>query len=240
MLLAPSLLRGEHIPKTTGLIVFPVMLLGPSVAGIVLTRLVDGREGIRALVGQMRPRREDTAWYMVLAIPPVCILATLAVLWIVVSPVYKPNLFFVGMLFGIPAGFLEEIGWVGFAFRHLRRRYDDLTSAIVLGLLWSAWHIPAIDFLGTATPHGEGWLSYLLAFSAAMTAMRVIISWIYANTNSVWLCQLMHISSTGSLVVFSPVGIRPAQESFWYFAYAGLLWLTALVIIKRGKLSRRI
>lgn len=233
LLVAPHLLRGEPVSKTTGLIVFPVMLLGPAISGIALTGLIDGREGLRSLLARMRPRREHARWYVALAVPPACILITLLFLRIGVSAAYRPNLFTIGALFGIPAGFLEEIGWMGYAFPKLRARYSVLTSAILLGLIWSTWHIPAIDFLGTATPHGNFWLSYFLAFTAAMTAMRVLIAWIYANTGSVWLCQMMHVSSTGSLVVFSPVSVSPSGEAFWYVAYAGLLWLLVLVLVKR-------
>ena len=49
--------------------------------------------------------------------------------------------------------------------------------------------------------------SWWCALAAAMTAMRVLIAWIYVNTKSVLLSQLMHISSTSSLVVLSPARI---------------------------------
>jgi hypothetical protein len=44
-----------------------------------------------------------------------------------VSPVYTPNRFLLGILFG------------------------ELAASIWLGLLWSIWHLPVIEFLGTAT-----------------------------------------------------------------------------------------
>ena len=59
------------------------------------------------------------------------------------------------------------------------------------------WHLPVIDFLGTATPHARYLIAYFLAFTGAMTAMRVLIAWAYTNTKSVPLAQLMHASSTG-------------------------------------------
>jgi hypothetical protein len=58
-----------------------------------------------------------------------------------------------------------------------------------------------------------------------MTAMRVLIGWIYTNTKSVVLAQLMHASSTGSLVIFSPGGVTAGQETMWYAVYAVALWL---------------
>jgi CAAX protease family protein len=106
----------------------------------------------------------------------------------------------------------------------------------LLGLLWGAWHIPVIDYLGTATPHGPYWFPFFLAFTNAMTAVRVLIAWLYTNTKSVLLCQLMHASSTGSLVVFSPPNATPAQEALWYAVYAAALWpLVAILISIYGK-----
>ena len=65
-----------------------------------------------------------------------------------------------------------------------------------------------------------------------MTAMRVIIAWVYANTNSVLLAQLLHISSTGSLVVLSPSHATASQEAFWYVVYALGLWAVVAVVAR--------
>ena len=40
------------------------------------------------------------------------------------------------------------------------------------------------------------------------------------NIESVLITQLMHISSTGSLVIFSPPAVSASQELIWY----GTLW----------------
>jgi hypothetical protein len=100
-----------------------------------------------------------------------------------------------------------------------------------LGLLWSTWHLPVVDFLGAATPHGRSWLSFFLAFTAVMTAIRVLICWVYANTQSVLSAQLLHISSTSSLVVLSPPRVNPAQEVTWYLLYALTLWLVVAIVL---------
>src|SRR4029077_9843031 len=111
-----------------------------------------------------------------------------------------------------------------------------LAPAILLGLLWGAWHIPVIDYLGTSTPHGAYWFPFFLAFTAALTAMRVLIAWICSNTKSVLLAQLLHASSTGSLVIFSPPVVTAAQEALWYAIYAIVWWrVVAFILAAFGK-----
>ena len=222
---APHLLRHESVPKLSGILMFPAMLLGPLISSLLLTGAIDGKTGIRELFRQMKPRRGTAVWYAALAIPPLLIYLVLLTLRDFASPVFTPGFFWSGICFGVPAGFVEEIGWMGFAYPRMSRRYGALIAAVILGLLWSLWHYPVIDYLGTATPHGAYKLRYFLAFACAMTAIRVIIAWIYTNTRSLLLAQLLHLSSTGSLVIFSPPRVNATQETLWYFAYSILLWI---------------
>jgi membrane protease YdiL (CAAX protease family) len=233
---APHLLRREAIPKFAGLMMFPAMLLGPCIVSIILTRLIDGGAGLRDLFARMRRILFPARWYSVLLIPPAMVLTVLFCMKTFVSPVFAPNRFWIGISFGLVAGFFEEIGWMGFAFPKMCRAENALVPAILLGLLWGAWHIPVIDYLGTSTPHGAYWFPFFLSFTAAMTAMRVLIAWTYTNTNSVALVQLLHACSTGSLVIFSPSRVTAAQESLWYAIYAAALWLlVALIATTFGK-----
>jgi membrane protease YdiL (CAAX protease family) len=227
---APHLLRRETIPKMSGLLMFPVMLVGPSLVGILMTLFTRGRKGLSNLLARMRRLRVPAGWYAVLLIPPTLVLAVLFALKTFWSPIFAPNNFWVGVSFGCIAGFFEEIGWTGYAFPELSAERNGFAAAIFLGVFWGIWHLPVVDYLGSATPHGAYWFRFFLAFTAAMTAMRVLISWLSARTNSIALAQLMHAVSTGSLVVFSPPRVSAAQETTWYAVYAVALWLTVAVL----------
>ncbi len=72
-----------------------------------------------------------------------------------------------------------------------------------------------------------------------MTAMRVLIAWLYVNSKSVLLAQLMHVSSTGALVIFSPP-VSPKLEAAWYAMYGCALWFVVGVIaVSRGRELRK-
>ena len=227
---APALVRAHQPSNLMGVLMFPAMLLGPILSGIVLTVMVDGRAGLRDLFRRITAVRLAVRWYAMLLVPPALVLGLLLALEKFISPVFAPNHFYLGIAFGVPAGICEEIGWMGFAFPKMRARLSPLLAAIILGFLWGLWHLPAIDFLGASAPHGKYWLRFFFAFTIAMTAMRVIIAWLYVNTGSVWLAQLMHVSSTGALVVLSP-HVGPGEEVLWYFGYGCLLCLLVTIIV---------
>lgn len=137
-LVAPKLLRGEPIPKFTGLMMFPVMLLGPATAGLAMTAWTEGRDGVRALGRRIFRYRVPARWLAALLIPPALVLAALSGLALLVSPRFTPNHFFLGATFGVVAGFVEEIGWTGFAFPALARRRSAFAAALLLGFFVGA------------------------------------------------------------------------------------------------------
>ena len=228
--------KGNVIPRMAGLRMFPVMILGPAITGI-LCNAVTRKHGSPGRLRSKWPRwRVPIRWYLVtLGTAPCLILLVLTILQWSVSRAFSPHYFWWGLLFGIPAGLLEEIGWTGWATPVMLTRFGLTRTGILLGFVWGIWHLPVIDFLGAAAPHGMMLPWFALAFIAAMAAMRVVLSWLYQNTRSLFLNQLAHIISTGSLVVLGPASVSPFQETLWYGAYAAALWIFALLIL----LSRR-
>lgn len=106
-------------------------------------------------------------------------------------------------------------------------------TLVWLGVVWGLWHAPVVDYLGAAAPHGLYWVPFFLTFVAMVMAVRVLLGWIYSNTGSILLAQLMHASLTVSLATFDPVGVSPAQETLWYAVYAAVLWIVVAVVVMR-------
>lgn len=229
----PKFIRSEAIGLTEGMLILLFMLAGPSLAGIMMTLIVDGRSGLRDLLSRMSLWRVGARWYAALLIFPVLILAVLLTLSTLVSPVFAPNFTAVGIVFGLLAGFFEEIGWMGYAFPKMQLKNSALAAGILLGLLWGAWHFAA-HYLGASGELGVYWWpNFLAMWIVGMTATRVLIVWVYCNTGSVLLTQLMHASSTGFLYILSPSPISPANTNLWYAVYAAVLCVAAAIVAAR-------
>lgn len=243
--ISPFLIRRVPLTDLDGLFMFPAMLLGPPISGILHTRIVDGKEGLEALWRRMRRVRFGVwTWLAVLFVIPLAMLLVLESLRYAVSPVFAPSLFLIGFSFGVPAGLLEEIGWTGYALPKFLGTRTPFGAALIMGPVWGLWHAPVVDFLGAAYPHGNYWVPFFLAFVAIVSAVRVLLVWVYTRSESVPACQLMHISLTGTLVLLAPAPILAVQETAWYGVLAAVLWVVALVVglhmTRRPPLAREV
>jgi membrane protease YdiL (CAAX protease family) len=214
--------------------VYLATLLGPSLAGILLTGLVDGRAGFRELLSRLLRWRVGARWYAVaLLTAPLLITATLFVLSLT-SPVFLPvivttddkvSLLLTGIVMGLVVGFFEELGWTGFAVPRLRLRYGVLTTGLIVGLLWGAWHFPL--FSGSVSSSGALppalYLSVLL-FSF-LPAYRVLMVWVYDRTGSLLVAILMHAPLSASQLILIPLAISGVQVVTYDLVFAAALWV---------------
>ena len=117
---------------------FLAMFAGPSVAGILLTGLLYGKEGFRDLLTRMARWRVGARWYaLALLTAPLLFMAVLLALSLS-SPEFLPRIFttdekatlvLMGIAVGLGAGIFEELGWTGFAVPTLLRlRYGVLRA----------------------------------------------------------------------------------------------------------------
>lgn len=118
----------------------------------------------------------------------------------------------------------EELAWRGYGLDRLQARLTPLTSSLILGAVWTVWHLPLFFIAGTYQ-HGLGlgtrsfWL-YVLA----LVPQSVLMTWIYNNTRrSTLSAVLFHftINFVGELFELAPQA-NVFYVALWYAA-AGLV-----------------
>src|SRR5215207_533432 len=225
------------------------MLAGPLVAGILLTGLVYGGAGFRYLLTGMARWRVGARWYAVaLLTAPLLFTAVLLALSLT-SPIFLPGIFTTddkatlllsGIAGGLVVGIFEELGWTGFAVPRLR--YDILTTGLIVGVLWGAWHFLTNGFWPSSSLSGGLSLSlflpaYLFTFLVGqLPAYRVLMVWVYERTGgSLPLAMLMHASLTASTFILQPLAISGVALLAVALAYAAATWLVvAAVALAQG------
>jgi membrane protease YdiL (CAAX protease family) len=205
LLLVSSGFQLASPPTQTVILIFLLMILGPSSSSLFLTALVSGREGFRELWQREKRWRVEPRWAAIaLLTVPMLFLTILLLLRIIASPAFTPGFQVVGLVIGLIAGFLEELGWTDFATPPLLDKFTPLKAGLLLGLIWSFWHMLA-DFSTNISAMGAGWVLWFFIFwILPLTAYRILMTWVYSSTHSLLLAQLMHASYTGWLFSLNP------------------------------------
>jgi membrane protease YdiL (CAAX protease family) len=176
---------------------------GPSIAALLVLAACGGRTTVRAALRQFLAFRQSAGWYLFVIFLPVCcyLIAVLANV--------RRNLHPGGALLAAPAAFLlalpfgrlgEELGWRGYFLPQLLERYSAARSTIVVGLVWSAWHLVSFTFPGAAIPSFfpvGAWSIFL--FFLSLTAESFVFTYVYLKTRArLVLATLLHMSFNAS------------------------------------------
>jgi uncharacterized protein len=221
----------------------PAMVLGPGVAGILLTGLIYERAGLREFRSRLLRWQVGARWYAVAILTaPLLITAVLLALSLL-SPEFFARIFITsdkasvllrGMAVGLAAGIFEELGWTGFAVPTMRLRYGVLGTGLIVGVLWQTWHL-LIDYWSSGVTSGEIslaiWLPAWLIGTVVgqLMAYRVLMVWVYERTESLLLAMLMHASLAGfTFILFPPSAVVANLISG--FAYAAALWVVVAAV----------
>ncbi|MCU0485409.1 MAG: CPBP family intramembrane metalloprotease [Anaerolineales bacterium] len=209
------------------LVVVPTVI-GPTLAAFLMTAITEGKPGIKALWGRFWNRTLSLKWLLVtLLFLEVLRLATNLVVRTIDGYPYpivdtsNPFWMIIPLFLAsfIANGMGEEFGWRGYVLPHLQAKWNALTSSIVLGLLWAAWHIPAFMIPNISPLYQRNfweWLPMILLFT-------VICTWIFNNTKgSVLAAAILHASLNTSVVVLP-------GSSLWY--YYGIFLLAVILIV---------
>jgi membrane protease YdiL (CAAX protease family) len=222
----------------------PLLALGgamPTLVGAALIWWKEGAEGLRALLRRWTDFRIGWAWYLAMILV-VSVEAAAQVLIIrALGGDFDASLFLTQLGILIPLFFagplMEELGWRGYALDRLQTRWNALISGLILGAIWSLWHLPTFYMVGAIQYE---WDLSFGAFVAKVTAISVVYVWLHNNTRgSVWTASFFHwIGSYTVSILAMNVSRSPAYN--WLEPVPFLL-IAAFIVAVWGpdRLTRR-
>jgi membrane protease YdiL (CAAX protease family) len=209
--------------------------LGPAVAALLLTALVAGRRGVADILQRTIAWRGRLGWLALavfgpLAVFAVAVLADRAVegAWPDLSrfgasseyPMLPLVGFWVANLFFY--GFGEEIGWRGFAQPALQRRHSALKAAIIVSVIWAAWHLPLFGI--TATYRAMPAVGFMGFFFSMLTG-SFLLTWLYLRgRGSILVVAAFHAA-------FDIATTTPTTTKLIPTLMGGLITLVGLAVI---------
>jgi len=233
-----AILLNLSMESAAGLVLVLLAALGPMVTGIAFTYLTRDREGRRDYWKRIvNFKRIPAKWYLVvfLFVPILNGLAALldvltggtGATWgeAVLNLFTNPGSIILSILFASLFPFIEELGWRGYFLDRLQERYSALASSLLLGILWSLWHLPTFFIqdsyqasLGIGTP--AFWL-----FFAGIIPLNFAFTWIYNNTNRSTLAVILFhamVNFTGELFSLSERA-DTLSMALWFVAALGIV-----------------
>jgi uncharacterized protein len=166
---------------------------GPFLAAVTVLAVTGGRSGVKALFRSMVKWRIGARWWALALLGP-AVLAALATglnialgapaptseelgTWTNIAPTALAIL-----LIPVIGGAWEEPGWRGFALPRLLSNRSPLVASLVLGALWSIWHLP-VYFVDD-----QHWSDLVLVVLAT-----IAFTWFFQNAlQSVLLAMVLH------------------------------------------------
>ena len=208
--------------------------LGPSLTAIVLSRIIMGKGGARKLLNQFSFTKGRPIWLFIalLTVPSVSAL-TILIQLLMGRHVSNGNILgrlALGIIWPLFASLGEEFGWRAFMLPRLQERYKALSTALIVGLVWGIWHLPA-DFIGLRS-YGLLFIPYfVLAGPLLLTAHAIIMTWIYNNTANMALMVLYHFTITSSAILLPTLSLDPAGNIVNAAIGVTVFWLIALILV---------
>jgi membrane protease YdiL (CAAX protease family) len=232
-----AIFMGATAETATGAIVGLLGVMGPAVTGIGFTYLTRDKEGRRDYWNRIIDfKRIPGKWYLVIFLF-VPILNGLAALLDVLTGgggatwgeaarnvLSNPLSIIPSILFASLIPFIEELGWRGYVLDRLQEKYSALLSSLIIGVVWSLWHLPLFFVegsyqagLGVGTP--AFWL-----FMVGIIPLSLPFTWIYNNTGrSILAVILFHamVNFTGEMIALT----ERADT------YSIALWFVAAIVL---------
>jgi uncharacterized protein len=220
---------------------------GPFLAAMIVSAALGSGE-LKSLFSRMTKFRFGLRWYLIVIFGNVLLYLLVTSLsgapliqaisekWTLIFTLYLPALFTSYLV--NPIG--EETGWTGFALPHLQKRFKPWLAAVILGVIWAIWHLPAFfvpSEMGAFNPVN------FVFFVLSSIFIRIVWTWVTNNAQGSGIAGiLLHASSNAvSLALIPNLLPMPTPDQM---AISGLLLLgfmfllsAVLLLFTRGQLS---
>jgi membrane protease YdiL (CAAX protease family) len=212
----------------------------PSLLAIFLTWKKEGRSGLRLLGQRILQFNLGWRWYAFTFLIVIAGIAGQLTINKLIGNAFDRTLFIKQLGSFLPLLILgplsEEIGWRGYALERLQKRWSALTSSLIIGLVWSFWHLPLFMMVGTSQHElGVPFIGFLIKLMAS----SILYTCLYNNTNkSLWSAILLHwLYTYPAQVLSSGVTRSSLYNSLEYLPYV-IMAAIVVLIWKPDKLSR--
>jgi uncharacterized protein len=184
-----------------------VLMFGmPSVIGLGLTALGEGKSGVKALLARLGQWRVNPGLYAAAVLIPIVIYGISLVLQHGLGgPALDIRLsaLAAGVGSGLFSCLFEELGWRGYVLPRLLRRHSVFKAGLLTGLGWGAWHF-MLNYIGMRQ-YGA-WmplLSFLLG-PLVLTGFALLMTSLYVRARgSLLVMALFHLSITANSIFLS-------------------------------------
>jgi len=171
---------------------FFLAVYAPAIAAFIIVVYSGGAVGLRRYLARLLLWRCSLAWYafLIVGIPLVFL----------IGAAWKGNLFteplpfssfwplLAALFFALIKGPVEELGWRGLALPLMQRKFTPIVAALILGVIWGFWHMPAFLLSGTQQ---SAWS--FTPFFVGCIALSVIVTALFnASRGSILLSALFH------------------------------------------------
>lgn len=210
---------------------------GPTFAGLICNRLLEGRKGHIPLLKRIFAWRVSPLVYLAIFLAPLLVSGAALMMnellggpkptWERLSllPTLLPT--FAYML--VIGGLTEEPGWRGYALPHLKERHSRLIASLILGLMWGIWHIPIYTLPSMGNPISPADLfMFILSTPLLAILFTAVADW---SKDSVLIAILLHAwnNTVGFSGLAQLLGTPINDQLETLFVVALLLFDTLLV-----------
>jgi len=220
-LFLPDLMTGTFGELTGQHPLFFLAVYAPAIAAFIIVMYHGGADGLRRFFTRLFLWRCSPLWYAFLAVGvPLLFYGGAALkgnLFTEPLPFSSFQPFLIALLFAAIKGPVEEFGWRGLALPLLQRRFTPLWAALILGIIWGFWHLPAFLLSGTQQ---SAWS--FTPFFAGTIAVSVIVTGLFnASRGSILLPAVMHLQ------LINPIwpDAQPYDTLFFVAAAVLVVWL---------------